>query len=50
MSTIQIQNSTKQRLSKCGTVSSTYDSVINQILDHIDNCHSFSLGETSKNE
>jgi hypothetical protein len=38
MSTIQVQNKTKQRLAKHGTFSSTYDSIINKILDHMDAC------------
>ena len=38
MSTIQVQNKTKQRLAKYGTFSSTYDSILNTILDHIDTC------------
>lgn len=47
---IQIQSTTKQRLSKFGTVSSTYDSVINQILDHVEICRGSSLGRLTKNE
>ena len=41
MSTIQVQDSTKQRLAKYGTLSSTYDSVINKILDHVETCLNF---------
>jgi hypothetical protein len=36
---IQIHKETKSRLSKLGTVSSTYDSVLNELIDHYENCN-----------
>lgn len=38
-STIRLEKTTKFRLSRCGDLASTYDSVINKILDHIENCN-----------
>lgn len=39
--TIQVKKTTKERLSKLGCVNSTYDSLINEILDHLDKCDRF---------
>jgi hypothetical protein len=36
--TIQIKKSTKDRLAKLGNLNSTYDSVINDLIDHAQNC------------
>ena len=41
MSSIKIQESTKERLNKLGNLSSTYDSVINNLIDHADGCEKF---------
>ena len=41
MSSIKIQESTKERLNKLGDLSSTYDSVINNLIDHTDECDKF---------
>jgi len=37
--TIQLKKTTRERLAKLGTVSSTYDSVINQIITHYESCN-----------
>lgn len=42
---IQIHKETKNRLSKLGTVSSTYDSVLNELLDHFENCTELDVNE-----
>lgn len=45
ITTIVIKKSTKERLSKLGTLSGTYDSVINDILDYLEKCeHNKKLG------
>ena len=36
--TVQLKKTTRERLAKLGTVSSTYDSVINELIDHAENC------------
>ncbi len=36
--TIQVKPVTKDRLARLGSLSSTYDSVINEILDHFNKC------------
>jgi len=36
--TIQIKRDTKEKLAKLGTLSSTYDSVLNELIDHVQNC------------
>lgn len=41
MISLSIQKSTKDRLSKYGRVTSTWDSVLNKILDHIERCDLF---------
>lgn len=41
ITTIVIKKSTKERLSKLGTLSGTYDSVINDILDHLEKCEQY---------
>ena len=41
MSSIKVQESTKKRLIKLGDLSSTYDSVINDLIDHVDSCDIF---------
>ena len=41
MSTLQIKNSTKKRLVKLGDLSSTFDSVLNNLLDHAEKCGNF---------
>ena len=37
-STIKVNKSTKDKLSKLGTVASTYDSVLNELIDHATKC------------
>ena len=37
-STIQVKKATKTRLEKFGNLSSTYDTVLNEILDHLETC------------
>lgn len=36
--TIQVKQETKEKLSKLGDLSSTYDSILSILLDHIENC------------
>jgi len=36
--TIQVKAVTKERLASLGSLSATYDSVINEILDHVNKC------------
>jgi len=36
--TIQVKKTTKARLAKCGNLSQTFDSVLGDILEHIENC------------
>lgn len=38
---IQLKSKTKSRLKKFGNLSSTYDSVLNMLLDHAENCDRF---------
>ena len=37
--TIQVKTETKEKLSRLGNLSSTYDSILNELLDHIENCN-----------
>ena len=39
--TIPLEKNTKSRLEKLGNLSSTYDSVVNEVLDHIKSCDTF---------
>lgn len=39
--TIQIKKETKYKLAKLGNLSDTYDSIINALLEHVENCHSW---------
>ena len=41
MSTLHISTETKNRFAKLGDLDATYDSVLNQILDHVENCENF---------
>jgi hypothetical protein len=41
MSTLNIRIETKDRLAKLGDLDATYDSVLNKIIDHIENCEIF---------
>jgi len=36
--TLVLKKETKEKLAKLGTLSSTYDSVLNELIDHIQNC------------
>ncbi len=36
--TLQIKKETKNRLARFGTLSSTYDSVINELITNVENC------------
>ena len=36
--TIQIKKETKERLEKFGNLGSTFDSVLNEIIDHLESC------------
>jgi|SaaInlStandDraft_5_1057022.scaffolds.fasta_scaffold75609_2 hypothetical protein len=38
MTTISVQKKTKQRLEKRGNLGTTYDNVLNEILDHLESC------------
>lgn len=38
---IVIQKTTKERLSKHGNLDSTFDSVVKELLDHVDECDSY---------
>jgi len=40
-STISLQKTTRDRLSKYGSMSSTWDSVINELLDHVEKCDNY---------
>lgn len=42
---IQIKRSTKEKLSSFGTLSETYDSVINHLIDHVLCCNQFKKEE-----
>ncbi len=39
--TINLTEDTKERLSNYGRITSTWDSVLNEILDHIERCDRF---------
>lgn len=39
--TIKLKKETKTRLSKFGSLSSSYDLLVNEILDHLDKCNIF---------
>jgi|APSaa5957512535_1039671.scaffolds.fasta_scaffold10009_7 hypothetical protein len=45
MGTLHINIETKNRLAKLGDLDATYDSVLNQILDHVENCENFQRSE-----
>lgn len=36
--TIQVKKQTKDKLSKLGSLASTYDSVISELIEHVENC------------
>jgi len=36
--TIQLEKNTVKRLSNLGKFHSTYDSIVNQMIDHVENC------------
>jgi len=36
--TIQLEKKTVKRICKLGTFHSTYDSIVNEMIDHIENC------------
>ena len=46
--TIQLEKNTVRRLADFGKFHSTYDSIINQMIDHIENCGN-SKKESKKN-
>lgn len=41
--TIQIKKETKEKLSRLGNLSSTYDSILNELLEHMENCQTNQL-------
>lgn len=38
---IEVKKSTKNKLSKLGSINSTYDAVINELIYHVDTCDKF---------
>ena len=38
---IPIQKETKERLSRLGNLKSTYDSVINELVEHVEQCDKY---------
>lgn len=43
ITTIQVKQTTKARIAKLGDLTTTYDLVLNQILDHIETCKNFGV-------
>lgn len=41
--TIQVKQETKEKLSRLGDLSSTYDSILNELLEHVENCQNSKL-------
>ncbi len=41
MVTLNLKEHTKTRLTKLGNLGSTFDSVVNEILDHVESCDKF---------
>lgn len=39
--TIDIQNSTKERLAGYGNLGSTWDSILDELLDHVEKCDTY---------